>query len=264
MRERSFTRKLPPLTTRATSRGSGSETQSVVSGASDERLYTQKPPPPTTRGLSGGSGSTTHGLVSRVSDESLMRERSFTRKLSSPITRATSRGWGSETESEISRVSNEQLFTKKLPPPTTRARSGSDQSQVSRVSNETVLRERLFPQRLPPPTKPVPPVRKSESSTCSVCSARCLACPNPWQRTRSDLMVAEINRPKPVPYGITLKPCDHVFCGACLAQTIYHCLDMAFDSATYGTKLPSYAHDGLDPGRPDFPVLCPVWLLAPS
>ncbi|KAJ7232976.1 hypothetical protein B0H12DRAFT_184175 [Mycena haematopus] len=137
--------------------------------------------------------------------------------------------------------------------------SGSEtQSLISRVSNETVTRERLFPETLPPPTNLVPPVRGLDGTTCCICFARCFVCPNPWQRTRSNLMVAEDDHPEPVPYGIVLKPCDHVFCGACLAQEIYHCLDMAFDSATYGTKLPSYARDALGPGHPEFPVSCPT------
>ncbi|KAJ7910691.1 hypothetical protein B0H13DRAFT_2011941, partial [Mycena leptocephala] len=80
--------------------------------------------------------------------------------------------------------------------------------------------------------------------TCSICFA-CVCMPNPWQRTRS----FDID-PQLIPYGIALKPCDHVFCGVCLAQAIYHSLNMAFDSATYGTKLPSYTHDTLGPGRP--------------
>ncbi|KAJ7851701.1 hypothetical protein B0H13DRAFT_2085070 [Mycena leptocephala] len=126
-----------------------------------------------------------------------------------------------------------------------------------RTSIETITRERLFPQRAPPPTKPLP---KRGSPTCSICFALCSVCPNPWQRTRSDLMVSKVSDidPQLIPYGIALKPCDHVFCGVCLAQAIYHSLNMAFDSATYGTKLPSYTHDTLGPGRPEFPVSCPI------
>ncbi|KAJ7627656.1 hypothetical protein DFH06DRAFT_1227789 [Mycena polygramma] len=69
---------------------------------------------------------------------------------------------------------------------------------------------------------------------------------------------ADIGYQKPVPYGLVLKPCGHVFCGACLAQTIYQNLNMAFDRATYGTKLPSYAPDVVCPDRPEFPISCPV------
>ncbi|KAJ6486828.1 hypothetical protein C8R45DRAFT_269514 [Mycena sanguinolenta] len=189
----------------------------------------------------------------------------------------------SETQSLIPRLSyetvlRERLFPEQAPPPTKPGTSESDtESLVPRLSHETVRRARLFPERAPPPTKPVPPITvlmRPDPTICSICSAHCLVCPNPWQRTRrsapsdhcepasdwicgSDLMVADSDRPKPVPYGIVLKPCDHVFCGVCLAQEIYHSLNMAFDSATYGTKLPSYAHD-VSPERPDFPVSCPT------
>jgi hypothetical protein len=45
----------------------------------------------------------------------------------------------------------------------------------------------------------------------------------------------------------------------CLAQEIYHSLNLAFDPATYGTQLPTYAPDiGLE--RPEFPISCPVRL----
>ncbi|KAJ7800312.1 hypothetical protein B0H14DRAFT_2900256, partial [Mycena olivaceomarginata] len=116
----------------------------------------------------------------------------------------------------------------------------------SSVSGETVTprRQRLFAKRVTPPTQPVPRVPEPGSLTCSICLKRCIVCSNPWQRTRSDLMVsklADIDHLKPVPHGIALKFCDHVFCGACLAQAIYHSLNMAFDPATYGTELPSYA-----------------------
>ncbi|KAK7046723.1 hypothetical protein R3P38DRAFT_81715 [Favolaschia claudopus] len=135
------------------------------------------------------------------------------------------------------------------------------QSLVSKLSGETVTRERLFPERATPPAKPVPPPPRRDGSTCSICLACCLICPNPWQRTRSDLMVSEATdgeSHKPSLYGIALKPCDHVFCGACLAKAIYHTLNLAFDKATYGTKLPSYARDALGPGRPEFPIFCPA------
>ncbi|KAJ7143328.1 hypothetical protein C8R43DRAFT_572418 [Mycena crocata] len=134
---------------------------------------------------------------------------------------------------------------------------------AERGSVETVTRERLFPETLSsgivtPPDMPGP---SPGMPVCAICLAYCHICPNPWQRTRSDLMVSkvtDVHRPKPVPYGIALIPCNHVFCGACLAQTIYHSLDMAFDPATYGDKLPSYTLNEPGLGRPEFPVFCPT------
>ncbi|KAJ7641848.1 hypothetical protein FB45DRAFT_1022573 [Roridomyces roridus] len=62
-------------------------------------------------------------------------------------------------------------------------------------------------------------------------------------------------------YGISLDPCNHVFCGACLAESIYHSLNMAFDLTTYGAKLPVYAPDHLHGfGKPEFPIMCPTCL----
>ncbi|KAJ6499588.1 hypothetical protein C8R47DRAFT_294488 [Mycena vitilis] len=142
-------------------------------------------------------------------------------------------------------------------------RSRASDETGSLVSGETVTRERLFlvPERLsPPPSKPVPSI-PTPARTCVLCFDHCFVCPNPWQRTRSDFMVskaANIGYQKPVPYGLVLQPCGHVFCGACLAQAIYQSLNMAFDRATYGTKLPSYAPDVVGPDRPEFPISCPV------
>ncbi|KAF7348637.1 RBR-type E3 ubiquitin transferase [Mycena venus] len=62
---------------------------------------------------------------------------------------------------------------------------------------------------------------------------------------------------KPVKQGIRLANCGHYFCGACLAQAIYRCLNIKFDPATYGTVLgPSVA---ATPGlNAKWPVYCPT------
>ncbi|KAJ7136092.1 hypothetical protein C8R44DRAFT_769668 [Mycena epipterygia] len=125
--------------------------------------------------------------------------------------------------------------------------------EITRLFPETVFSEAV--------THPVEPEPTPGSPTCAICRSNCQICPNPWQRTRSDIMVSKvthISRPKAAPYGIALNPCNHVFCGACLAQAIYHRLNMAFDPVTYGRKLPSYAPDVLSLGRPEFPISCPI------
>ncbi|KAJ7236179.1 hypothetical protein C8J57DRAFT_137915 [Mycena rebaudengoi] len=129
----------------------------------------------------------------------------------------------------------------------------------------------------PPPAPPKP-----KGPKCSVCFKHCQVAINPWQRTKSDLMVADVSdsddedengiaeipadeqaRPKRAPrravtHGIQLQACKHYFCGACLAAAIYHSLNIAFDPMTYGTKVPSVpAAQGR---RADFPISCPVCL----
>ncbi|KAJ7484674.1 hypothetical protein FB451DRAFT_89453 [Mycena latifolia] len=135
-------------------------------------------------------------------------------------------------------------------------------TQAERPSAEDVTRERFFPETIHPRVvePPVKPEPKPGGKTCTICSSVCQICPNPWQRTRSDRMVSkvvDINLARAlVLYGTALKPCNHVFCGACLAQAIYHALNMAFDRATYGTVLPSYEAPGLGPA--EFPIFCPT------
>jgi len=111
---------------------------------------------------------------------------------------------------------------------------------------------------------------------------------NPWQRTRGDILAAELSddsdaeenaedegdvaetaaagaarkgkakaAAKPQKHGITLDSCQHVFCGACLAQSIYHNLRIPFDPSTYGTKLPSTAVATLGT-QVEFPMGCPT------
>ncbi|KAF7329029.1 RBR-type E3 ubiquitin transferase [Mycena venus] len=60
---------------------------------------------------------------------------------------------------------------------------------------------------------------------------------------------------KPMKHGIRLASCGHYFCGACLAQAIYLCLNIEFDPAMYGTVLgPSVvATPGL---RAQWPIFC--------
>ncbi|KAJ7076107.1 hypothetical protein B0H15DRAFT_605916 [Mycena belliarum] len=136
-------------------------------------------------------------------------------------------------------------------------------SRAERPSAEEVTRERLFPETIYPelvqPRVEPKATVKSAGKACTICFRICHLCPNPWQRARSDrnvLRVRDITQPKAsMPYGTVVKPCNHVFCGACLAQAIYHSLNMAFDPATYGTVLPAYEAPGLGPA--EFPVFCP-------
>ncbi|KAF7289983.1 RBR-type E3 ubiquitin transferase [Mycena indigotica] len=61
---------------------------------------------------------------------------------------------------------------------------------------------------------------------------------------------------RPSSHGIQFETCKHVFCGACLAQAIYHALNFAFDPANYGTILEELplAAQGMEP---EFPICCP-------
>ncbi|KAJ7143327.1 hypothetical protein C8R43DRAFT_1130754 [Mycena crocata] len=131
---------------------------------------------------------------------------------------------------------------------------------------------------------------KPKGPKCSVCFKHCQISVNPWQRTKSDRMVAEISdvsdsdddedensiaeipvagpRPKRAPrkqviHGIQLASCKHYFCGPCLAQAIYHSLNIAFDPTTYGTvlKSPPTATPGK---RAVFPISCPTCQVKPG
>ncbi|KAJ7770584.1 hypothetical protein B0H16DRAFT_217558 [Mycena metata] len=68
---------------------------------------------------------------------------------------------------------------------------------------------------------------------------------------------------KQVIHGIQLASCKHHFCGACLAQAIYHNLNVAFDPATYGTVLPVPAA-AAPGGRAQFPISCPTCQVKPG
>ncbi|KAJ7054348.1 hypothetical protein C8F01DRAFT_487746 [Mycena amicta] len=132
----------------------------------------------------------------------------------------------------------------------------------SRPSADTVTRERFFPEALvPPPSTPLPDRPEPQPGPkCAICANYCYVCPNPWQRTRSKIMASRLAEQRPklmIPYGIALHPCSHVFCGACLAQSIYHSLNLAFDPELYGMKLPSYILDLPDLESPEFPISCP-------
>ncbi|KAJ7660038.1 hypothetical protein B0H17DRAFT_1095457 [Mycena rosella] len=132
--------------------------------------------------------------------------------------------------------------------------------RAERPSAEEVTRERLFPETIlseaGAAAEPPKPDSRPGSKTCAICSGVCHICPNPWQRTRSDRMVSKVPTTV-VSYGTMLWPCNHVFCGACLAQTIYHSLNMAFDPTTYGTVLPRYDSDTPGIGPAEFPISCP-------
>jgi len=130
-------------------------------------------------------------------------------------------------------------------------------------------------------TEPVKP----KGPKCSICKSHVGITINPWQQTASDIRRAEISddsdqesdaddggirterrertRPKPEKRGIELKPCKHVFCGACLAQTIYQNLRVPFNPATYGTKLKSTPLAPIG-GKMDFPMGCPSCQVKPG
>jgi len=63
--------------------------------------------------------------------------------------------------------------------------------------------------------------------------------------------------------GIALKPCQHVFCGACLAQSIYRNLRVSFDPSTYGTKLTPAQASPLGT-KLEFPMGCPTCQVKPG
>lgn len=133
----------------------------------------------------------------------------------------------------------------------------------------------------------IPAVKpKEKGPKCSVCFKHCQISVNPWQRTKSDRMVAEISddsdsdangiaevgvdgpRRKRAPrreviHGIQLTSCKHYFCGACLAKAIYNRLNITFDPATYGTVMS--ATTAVTPGlRPEFPISCPTCQVKPG
>lgn len=64
-------------------------------------------------------------------------------------------------------------------------------------------------------------------------------------------------------HGIELNPCRHVFCGACLAQSIYRNLNVPFDPTTYGTKL-APAPGAQRGGKTEFPMGCPTCQIKPG
>ncbi|KAJ6486832.1 hypothetical protein C8R45DRAFT_996149 [Mycena sanguinolenta] len=136
---------------------------------------------------------------------------------------------------------------------------------------------------------PTPPPPKPKGPKCSVCFKHCQVSINPWQRTRGDRMVAELSDDsdddeddngitevpvnggarapraprKPTLHGIQLTSCKHHFCGACLAQHIYRCLNLVFDPADYGTVLKTSV--SVTPGRrAEFPVSCPTCQVKPG
>ncbi|KAK7018996.1 RBR-type E3 ubiquitin transferase [Favolaschia claudopus] len=133
------------------------------------------------------------------------------------------------------------------------------------------------------------PPPKPKGPKCSVCFKHCQISVNPWQRTKGDLMVAELSddsddeeedgsiaevpindarRPartprKPAIHGFQLQSCKHYFCGACLAQHIYRCLNLNFDPAQYGKTLKEQS--ALTTGRrADFPISCPTCQVKPG
>ncbi|KAJ7901601.1 hypothetical protein B0H13DRAFT_2027665 [Mycena leptocephala] len=145
----------------------------------------------------------------------------------------------------------------------------------ARAAEKRVSVENVAPVKVPKPKGP----------KCSVCYAHCQISVNPWQRTKSDRMVAEISDDsddeedengitevpvggrlpprKQVIHGIQLASCKHYFCGACLAQAIYRGLNLAFDPAEYGTVLTVRA--AATPGRrAEFPISCPTCQVKPG
>jgi len=118
---------------------------------------------------------------------------------------------------------------------------------------------------------PAAPV-KHKGPKCAICKSCVGITVNPWQRTRGDVLTAnmddsdtdsevddtvkEIKRSKPVKHGLELQPCRHVVCGPCLAQSIYRNLNVRFDPSMYGTKLPPTPVAPLG-AKLRFPMGCP-------
>ncbi|CAK5271810.1 unnamed protein product [Mycena citricolor] len=127
-------------------------------------------------------------------------------------------------------------------------------------------------------TPPAAPPPKPKGPKCSVCFKHIQVSVNPWQLAKTERMMAELSddsgdeeegdrQPrvprKPVLHGMQLATCKHYFCGACLAQAIYHRLNIAFDPALYGTALKE--NKLAEPGRrADFPISCPTCQVKPG
>jgi hypothetical protein len=119
------------------------------------------------------------------------------------------------------------------------------------------------------------PAPKPRGPKCMICKSYVTVTVNPWQQTRSDLVAtqladdsdtedAQMRKGKSIlkspRHGIELTPCRHVFCGACLAESIYRNLNVPFDPTTYGTKLKPAT-----PGqRVQFPMGCPTCQVRPG
>lgn len=136
---------------------------------------------------------------------------------------------------------------------------------------------------------PAPPP-KPKGPKCSICKNYVEKSLNPWQLTRVDLLSLDMSddsdaesvidaahqrnardraarlerrRARMKKRGIELKPCLHVFCGACLAEYIYRHLNIPFDPAAYGTQLrPATARTTA--ARIEFPMGCPECQVKPG
>jgi len=133
---------------------------------------------------------------------------------------------------------------------------------------------------------------KPKGPKCSICRRHVDTTVNPWQQTRGDLLSLDIDdsdaesdtdaghraaetsaagaaarkelrRSKLKKRGIQLKPCQHVFCGACLAKSIYRKLDVAFDPLSYGTKI-APTQEAPRGGKLEFPMGCPTCQVKPG
>ncbi|KAK7046722.1 RBR-type E3 ubiquitin transferase [Favolaschia claudopus] len=112
-----------------------------------------------------------------------------------------------------------------------------------------------------------------KAPVCSICFSQCRIAKNTnvWQATslrlapeRQNSRYSTESRPrKPVLHGLRLPSCKHIFCGTCLAQWIYNCLNIAFVGEEYGTVIgpPQQAVVGM---RAQWPIFCPTCMLRPG
>jgi len=133
----------------------------------------------------------------------------------------------------------------------------------------------------------IPAPVKHKGPKCSICRSYVSITINPWQRTRTDILAADISddsdsefdekgpvaetsaagavrtQKKVEKHGLELKPCKHVFCGACLAQSIYRNLNVPFEPLTYGTKLHPTELAPFSK-KMEFPMGCPSCQVKPG
>jgi len=126
--------------------------------------------------------------------------------------------------------------------------------------------------------KPADIPLRPKFSVCAICASYVDISAYPWERTNDDLRArrgsagdadtvhsdttASSSGGRRTNHGIRLRACQHVFCGACLAGSIYRNLNVAFNPSAYGTLL-APAPVGLGGGAA-FPMGCPTCTTKPT